>query len=73
MEKKMSKKKIVFLSILAAVILALLVVVIGYMRGWFNKGYDADVVTVSKRNVTATYETSGAVSSSSEGKFTAPA
>ncbi|MCQ2470514.1 MAG: biotin/lipoyl-binding protein [Clostridia bacterium] len=73
MEKKMSKKKIVLLSILAAVILALLVVVIGYMRGWFNKGYDADVVTVSKRNVTATYETSGAVSSSSEGKFTAPA
>lgn len=73
MEKKMSKKKIVFLCILAAVILALLVVVIGYIRGWFDKGYDADVVTVSQRNVTATYETSGTVSSSSEGKFTAPA
>ena len=71
MEKKMSKKKIVFLCILAAVILALLVVVIGYIRGWFDKGYDADVVTVSTRNVTATYETSGTVSSSSEGKFSA--
>lgn len=73
MEKKMSKKKITLLCILAAVILALLVVVIGYIRGWFDKGYDADVVTVSQRNVTATYETSGTVSSSSEGKFSAPA
>lgn len=69
MEKKMSKKKIVFLCILAAVILALLVLVIGYIRGWFDKGYDADVVTVSQRNITSTYETSGSVSSASEGKF----
>ncbi len=73
MEKKMSKKKIVLLCILAAVIIALLIVVIGYMRGWFDKGYDADVVTVSQRNVTSTYETSGTVSSSSEGKFSAVA
>lgn len=71
MEKKMSKKKIVFLCILAAVIVALLVLAIGYIRGWFDKGYDADVVTVSQRNVTSTYETSGTVASSEEGKFVA--
>lgn len=71
MEKKMSKKKIVFLCILAVVVIALLIVVIGYIRGWFDKGYDADVVTVSQRNVTATYESSGTVSSSEEGKFSA--
>lgn len=71
MEKKMSKKKIVILCILAAVIIGLLIGVIGYISGWFEKGYDADVVTVSQRNVIATYDTSGKVSASSEGVFKA--
>lgn len=70
MEKKMSKKRITVLCIIAFVILAMLVGVIGYMLGWFNKGYDADVVTVSKRNITATFDTSGTVSAKSEGNFT---
>ena len=70
MEKKMSKKRITVLCIIAFVILAMLVGVIGYMLGWFNKGYDADVVTVAKRNITATFDTSGKVSSKSEGDFT---
>ena len=69
MEKKMSKKKIAFLCILGVIILALLVGVIGYMLGWFDKGYDADVVTVQQRNVTSTFDTSGTVSSSEEGVF----
>ncbi len=69
MEKKMSKKKITMLCILATVILALLVVVIGYIAGWFDKGYDVDVVTVAQRNIVATFDTSGTVSSSSEGVF----
>ena len=70
MEKKMSKKRIMVLCIIAFVILAMLVGVIGYMLGWFNKGYDADVVTVAKRNITATFDTSGKVSSKSEEDFT---
>lgn len=70
MEKKMSKKRITVLCIIAFVILAMLVGVIGYMLGWFNKGYDADVVTVAKRNITATFDTSGTVSAKSEGNFT---
>ncbi len=70
MEKKMSKKRITVLCIIAFVILAMLVGVIGYMLGWFNKGYDADVVTVAKRNITATFDTSGKVSSKSEEDFT---
>ncbi|MGN1168814.1 MAG: biotin/lipoyl-binding protein, partial [Acutalibacteraceae bacterium] len=69
MEKKMSKKKIAFLCVLGVIILALLVGVIGYMLGWFDNGYDADVVTVEQRNVTATFDTSGTVSSSEEGVF----
>lgn len=70
MEKKMSKKRITVLCIIVFVILAMLVGVIGYMLGWFNKGYDADVVTVAKRNITATFDTSGTVSAKSEGNFT---
>ncbi|MGN1480258.1 MAG: efflux RND transporter periplasmic adaptor subunit [Acutalibacteraceae bacterium] len=69
MEKKMSKKKIASLCILGVIILALLVGVIGYMLGWFDKGYDADVVTVQQRNVTSTFDTSGTVASSQEGVF----
>ncbi len=69
MEKKMSKKKIAALCTLAVVILALLVVVIGYIAGWFDNGYDADVVTVQQRNITATFDTSGTVASSKEGSF----
>lgn len=69
MEKKMSKKKIAMLCTLGAVILALLVVAIGYIAGWFDKGYDVDVVTVAQRDITATFDTSGTVSSSKEGVF----
>lgn len=69
MEKKMSKKKIAMLCTLGVVILALLVVAIGYIAGWFDKGYDVDVVTVAQRNITATFDTSGTVSSSEEGVF----
>ena len=57
MEKKMSKKKIAMLCILGVVILALLVVAIGYIAGWFDKGYDVDVVTVAQRDITATFDT----------------
>ena len=69
MEKKMSKKKIAMLCTLGVVILSLLVVAIGYIAGWFDNGYDADVVTVQQRNITATFDTSGTVSSSKEGAF----
>ena len=65
----MSKKKIAFLCTLGVVILALLVLVIGYIAGWFDNGYDADVVTVQQRNITATFDTSGTVKSSKEGSF----
>ena len=69
MEKKMSKKKIAMLCTLGVVILSLLVVAIGYIAGWFDKGYDVDVVTVAQRDITATFDTSGTVSSSKEGVF----
>ncbi len=69
MEKKMSKKKIALLCTLGVVILALFVVAIGYIVGWFDTGYDADVVTVEQRNIVATFDTSGTVSSSEEGVF----
>lgn len=69
MEKKMSKKKITMLCILATVIVALFVVAIGYIAGWFDKGYDVDVVTVDQRDIVATFETSGTVSSSEAGVF----
>ncbi len=69
MEKKMSKKKITFLCVLGVVILALLVLSIGYIAGWFDKGVDADVVTVGQRKIVATFDTSGTVSSSEEGAF----
>lgn len=69
MEKKMSKKKIALLCTLGVVILALLVLVIGYIAGWFDNGYEADVVTVQQRNITATFDTSGTVKSSKEGSF----
>lgn len=69
MEKKMSKKKIAMLCTLGVVILALLVLAIGYIAGWFDKGYDVDVVTVAQRDITATFDTSGTVSSSKEGVF----
>lgn len=69
MEKKMSKKKIAMLCTLGVVILALLVAAIGYIAGWFDKGYDVDVVTVGQRDITATFDTSGTVSASEEGVF----
>lgn len=69
MEKKMSKKKIAMLCTLGVLIVVLLVVAIGYIAGWFDKGYDVDVVTVAQRNITATFDTSGTVSSSEEGVF----
>ena len=69
MEKKMSKKKIIALCVFAAIIVALLVGVIGYIAGWFEKGYDADVVTVKEKTIVATYDTSGTVTASSEGSF----
>lgn len=69
MENKMSKKKKIWLAVFAVIVLALLVGVIGYMAGWFDKGYDADVITVAKRNLTATFDTSGTVSSSGEASF----
>ncbi len=69
MEKKMSKKKIAMLCTLGVVILALLVAAIGYIAGWFDKGYDVDVVTVTQRDITATFDTSGTVASSTEGTF----
>ncbi len=69
MENKMSKKKKIWLSIFAVVVVILLVGVIGYIAGWFDKGYDADVITVAKRNLTATFDTSGTVTSSQEDAF----
>ena len=73
MENKMSKKKKIALIIFAVIIVILLVGVIGYISGWFDKGYDADVITVAKRDLTATFDTSGTVSSSKEGSFSLPA
>lgn len=70
MEKKMSKKKIVGLCIVGFIILAMLVGGIGYVAGWFDNGYTADVVTVSTRDITATFDTSGLVSAKKEGNFT---
>ncbi len=69
MEKKLSKKKIIMLCVTGVVILALFVVAIGYIAGWFDKGYDVDVVTVQNRDIVATFDTSGTVSSSEEGVF----
>lgn len=69
MENKLSKKKKILLSVFAVIVVILLVGVIGYISGWFDKGYDADVITVAKRDLTATFDTSGTVSSSQEDAF----